>query len=290
MILRGDASPSDEGMTSKSILITGCSSGIGYDAAHTLHVRGWQVFASCRSEADVERLQSEGLNSVVLDIASDESIDNALTYVLKQTGGTLDAVFNNGAFAIPGLVEDLRRDALQDIFNTNLFGTVELTNRVLPIMRRQGHGRIVMCSSVLGFAAGPFRGAYTSTKYALEGMTDTLRLELRSEPSLQVILIEPGPIKTLIRENSIPHFERWIDVDASASSERYKQLLVPRLYKPAEKKDRFELPPSAVTEKLIHAIEHPKPQPRYYVTVPTRLAGIFKRITSTRWFDYLCDR
>ncbi len=276
-------------MKSNSILITGCSSGIGYDAAHTLKRRGWQVFASCRSSDDVKSLQAEGLQSLVLDLASSDSIDSAVGEVLEATGGTLDAVFNNGAFGTPGLVEDLSRAALQDIFNTNVFGQVELTNKLLPAMRAQGHGRIVMCSSVLGFAAAPFRGAYISSKFALEGISDTLRLELRHE-NIDVVLIEPGPIKTKIRENSIPHFERWIDVQASAQTQRYESVLKPRLYTPSEKKDRFELPPSAVTKKLIHALEHPRPKPRYFVTVPTYLAGIFKRLTTSRMFDSLCSR
>ncbi len=276
-------------MKSNSILITGCSSGIGYDAAKTLHARGWQVFASCRKAEDVARMQQEGFNAVQLDLAASESIETAVAQVLATTGGTLDAVFNNGAFGTPGLVEDLSREALQDIFNTNVFGQIELTNKVLPAMRAQGHGRIVMCSSVLGFAAAPFRGAYISTKFALEGITDTLRLELRDEP-LDIILIEPGPIKTLIRQNSIAHFERWIDVEGSAQRERYETILKPRLYDPAGKKDTFELPASAVTKKLIHALEHRNPKLRYYVTVPTYLASIFKRLTSTRVFDFLCAR
>ena len=276
-------------MDSRSILITGCSSGIGYDAAKTLQERGWRVFASCRSQKDVDRLNAEGLNSLVLDLASSESVGRAVESVLEQTGGELGAVFNNGAFASPGLVEDLSREALQDIFNTNVFGQIELTNLLLPTMRRQGHGRVVMCSSVLGFAYATFRGAYISSKYALEGITDTLRLELLSE-NIDVVLIEPGPIKTAIRANSIPHFERWIDVERSAKSELYETVFKPRLYDTTTKKDTFELPPSAVTNKLIHALENPRPKPRYYVTVPTYLAGILKRFTSTRVFDYLCNR
>ncbi len=276
-------------MNSNSILITGCSSGIGYDAAKTLQDRGWQVFASCRKEADVQRLRSEGLNAIALDLASDDSIESAVENVLSQTDGTLGALFNNGAFAIPGLVEDLSRGALQEIFNTNLFGQIELTNKVLPVMRKQGHGRVIMCSSVLGFAAAPFRGAYTATKYAMEGMTDTLRLELR-ETNIQVVLIEPGPIKTQIRQNSAPHFERWIDTENSAQRERYETVFKPRLYNTKDKKDKFELEASAVTTKLIHALENDKPKARYYVTVPTYLAGYVKRITSTRLFDYLASR
>jgi len=276
-------------MNSQSILITGCSSGIGYDAAITLQKRGWQVFATCRQQSDVDRLNAEGLNASVLDLASTDSINRCVDAVLAQTGGRLDALFNNGAFAVPGLVEDLPRGALREIFETNVFGQIELTNRILPIMREQNRGRVVMCSSVLGFAAAPFRGAYIATKFALEGISDTLRLELLDTP-IHIVLIEPGPIGTRIRQNSVPHFERWINVEASQQRQRYERVMKPRLYKKDGPKDRFELPPSAVTEKLIHAIESSRPKPRYYVTVPTYLAGILKRFTSTRLFDAICNR
>lgn len=276
-------------MTQRSVLITGCSSGIGLDAARTLTARGWQVLATCRKESDCQRLKEEGLESFVLDYDDSNSITEGVARALELTNGSLDALFNNGAYAIPGLVEDLPRDALRAIFETNFFGQFELINNVLPIMRKQGHGRIINCSSVLGFAAQPYRGAYNSTKFAMEGLTDTLRLELNDSP-LQIILIEPGPIKTLIRKNSIGPFERWVNWQSSAQRERYEKELCPRLYKPSTKKDKYELPPSAVTDKLIHALESSRPQPRYYVTTPTYLAGIFKRILSTRLFDKILLR
>lgn len=276
-------------MTTSSILITGCSSGIGLDAALTLHERGWQVFATCRSQSDCEMLQNKGLESFVLDYASSESIQNAVAKAYELCDGNLDAVFNNGAFAIPGRVEDLPRDALRSIFETNLFGQFELINAVLPAMRKNNHGRIVNNSSVLGFAALPFRGAYCSTKFAMEGLTDALRLEMR-DTNICISLIEPGPIGTKIRENSIPHFERWINWKNSAAKQAYESQLIPRLYEPATKKDRFELECSAVTEKLIHALEHPRPKPRYYVTTSTHIAGTLKRVLSTRLLDKALSR
>lgn len=271
-------------MTQRSVLITGCSSGIGLDAARTLSARGWYVLATCRKESDCQRLRAEGLESFPLDYDDSQSLSQGVAHALELTNGKLDALFNNGAFAIPGLVEDLSRDALRAIFETNFFGQFELINEILPIMRKQGHGRIINCSSVLGFAAQPFRGAYNASKFAMEGLSDTLRLELNDSP-IHVILIEPGPIKTLIRQNSIAPFERWVNWQSSHQRERYENELCPRLYTPSDKKDRFELPPSAVTEKLIHALESPRPRPRYFVTTPTYLAGFFKRILSTRWFD-----
>ncbi|GHF04382.1 short-chain dehydrogenase/reductase [Aliiroseovarius zhejiangensis] len=269
----------------KSILITGCSSGIGYDAAHALAKRGWRVFATCRKDADCERLRAEGLESVVLDHADAASMDAAMAEVLNRTGGTLGALFNNGAFAIPGAVEDLPTDALRSIFETNLFGYHHLTRLALPVMRAQGHGRVVNNSSVLGFAAMPWRGAYVASKFALEGLTDTLRLEMRST-NIKVILIEPGPITTKIRQNAQPHFERWIDWENSPRRNLYAKLRE-RLYDDSGTPDRFELPPSAVTDKLIHALESQNPKPRYYVTTATRIAGIARRVLSTRVGDRL---
>ncbi len=276
-------------MTQRSILITGCSSGIGLDAARTLHARGWRVLATCRQEADCERLRNEGLESFVLDYASSDSVQGAARHALELTGGTLDALFNNGAYAIPGLIEDLPREALQTLFETNVFGQFELINALLPTMRAQGHGRIINCSSVLGFAALPFRGAYVASKFAMEGLSDTLRLEMQ-DTSIHIVLIEPGPIATRIRQNSITHFERWINWQNSARRSAYETILRPRLYEPNLKKDRFELPPSAVTDKLIHALESSRPRPRYYVTTPTHIAGILKRLLSTRWLDRVMSR
>lgn len=271
----------------KSILITGCSSGIGYDAAHGLKARGWRVFASCRKQEDCDRLIAEGLESPRLDLADEDSITEALAHILDQTGGTLDALFNNGAFAVPGAVEDLPRDALRHIFETNLFGTHDLTTRVIKVMRAQGHGRIVNNSSILGLVAYKWRGAYVATKYAMEGLTDTLRHELRPSP-IHVILIEPGPVTSKIRVNSIPHFERFIDWENSALHRVYKSLLA-RLYEDSGP-DRFELPAAAVTKKLARALEHPNPAPRYFVTTPTYVFNILRRILPTRALDWILSK
>lgn len=272
-------------MTQRSILITGCSSGIGLDAARGLKARGWRVFATCRQEADCDRLQAEGLESFRLDYADEASIAEALAETLRRTGGTLDALYNNGAFACPGAVEDLPRGALREIFETNLFGYHDLTRRVIPVMRRQGHGRIVNCSSVLGLVGAKWRGAYVATKFAMEGLTDVLRIEMRGT-GIDLILIEPGPIATKIRENAVPRFEKWVDWENSARKDQYVALRG-RLYDKKTKKDAFELGPEAVTAKLVRALEDPRPKPRYYVTTPTYLMGYLRRILSTRALDWL---
>ena len=269
----------------KSILITGCSSGIGLDAARGLKARGWRVFATCRQEADCERLRGEGLESFRLDYADEASIAAAVDEVKARTGGTLDALFNNGAFACPGAVEDLPRGALREIFEVNLFGYHDLSRRVIPMMRAQGHGRIVNCSSVLGLVALTWRGAYVATKFAMEGLSDVMRIEMKGT-GIDIILIEPGPIATKIRENAIPHFEQWIDWENSVRREQYASLRG-RLYDKKTKKDTFELGPEAVTAKLIHALESRRPKARYFVTTPTYIMGFARRILPTRMLDWL---
>jgi NAD(P)-dependent dehydrogenase (short-subunit alcohol dehydrogenase family) len=269
-------------MTQKSVLITGSSSGIGLDAARGLRDAGWRVFASCRKAEDCTRLQAEGFESPQIDYTDAETIVNGLAEVLEATGGTLDALYNNGAYAIPGAVEDVPTPALREIFETNVFGWHELTRLTIPVMRAQGHGRIVNCSSVLGLVGYRWRGAYVATKYALEGLTDVLRLEL-ADAAIKVILIEPGPITSQMRNNAVPHFEKWIDWENSARRDAYQEEL-DRLYKETEP-TKYELPPSAVTEKLLHALTAQRPKPRYFVTKPTYLMGILKRILSTRMLD-----
>ncbi|SFO82653.1 SDR family NAD(P)-dependent oxidoreductase [Tranquillimonas alkanivorans] len=267
----------------RSILITGCSSGIGLDAARTLRARGWRVFATCRAEADAARLRDAGLESWRLDCADPASVREGAERALEATGGTLDALFNNGAHAVPGAVEDLPREALREIFEVNLFGWHDLTRRVIPAMRAQGHGRIVNCSSVLGLVAAPWKGAYVATKYALEGLTDSLRLEMRDTP-IHVVLIEPGPIGTRIRVNSIPHFERWIDWERSARADQYRTSLLRRLYE-ERGPDRFEKTPAAVTARLVEALEAERPRARYRVTTPTHAAALIRRLLPDRLLD-----
>ncbi|WP_171229120.1 SDR family NAD(P)-dependent oxidoreductase [Ruegeria sp. HKCCA4008] len=267
----------------KSILITGCSSGIGLDAAHGMRAKGWRVFASCRQQRDCDRLRAQGFESPRIDYTDADSITSGLSHVLEATGGSLDALFNNGAHGLPGAVEDVPTDGLRHIFETNVFGWHELTRQVIPVMREQGHGRIVQCSSVLGLVAFPWRGAYVATKYAIEGLTDTLRLELR-DTDIHVVLIEPGPITSKLREKAIPLFEKYIDWENSAIREKYEGSLLKRLYE-SSGPDRFELPASAVTDKLAHAVEARRPKPRYYVTTPTYIAGILRRILPTNASD-----
>lgn len=266
----------------KSILISGCSSGIGLCVARGLRARGYRVIASARHEEDVERLRNEGFSVVQLDLDDSDSIRQAVRETLTITGGELYALFNNGAYGQPGAVEDLSRDTLRAQFESNLFGTVELTNLLIPVMRRQGFGRILQNSSLLGIVSLPYRGAYNASKFALEGITDTLRLELHGT-GIHVSLIEPGPIESRFRANAFTMYKKHIDTEHSAHRDTYRRM-ENRLQKvgPAAP---FTLPPEAVLKKVIHALESPRPQPRYYVTVPTWLFGILRRLLSTRMLD-----
>lgn len=270
----------------KSILITGCSSGIGYDAAKSLKERGWQVLATCRQEKDCARLRKEGFESFVLDYEDEASIKAAVAETLKRTGGKLDALFNNGAYAIPGVVEDIPRDAFRAIFEANVFGYFDLIQQVLPVMREQGHGRIIQCSSVLGFIGLPARSPYIATKFALEGLTDVLRLELKRVKSpIHISTIQPGPITTDIRKNSAIQFEKWIDWENSAHRKVYEKAIIPRLYAENTGPDWGELGSGAVTKKLIHALEARRPREKYMVTKVTYLMAFLRRVLPVRYLD-----
>ena len=266
----------------KAVLITGCSSGIGECVAAGLKARGYRVFASARKDADVARLADEGFEAIKLDLRDAESIKAALDTLLTRTDGRLYGLFNNGAYGQPGAVEDLDTDTLRAQFETNFFGWHELTCRVLPIMRRQGHGRIIQNSSVLGFVALKWRGAYNASKYALEGLTDTLRMEL-SGSGIHVSLIEPGPIESRFRENAYEAFKLNIDMENSPHRDTYRR--VEARLATEDKTELFTLSSDAVLKKVVHALESRRPKPRYYVTVPTHALGFLRRVLSTRWLD-----
>ncbi|MDW6003429.1 SDR family oxidoreductase [Vibrio mangrovi] len=271
----------------KSILITGCSSGIGYTTAHALHKKGYFVIASCRHMADVERLQAEGLTAIHLDVTDPELIDQAIRQVMSLTNNRLDALFNNGAYGQPGALEDLSTQAMREQFETNFFGWHELTTRLLPHFRQQGFGRIIQNSSVLGFAAMKYRGAYNASKFALEGWSDTLRLELRGT-GIYVSILEPGPIETCFRENALAAFLRWVQPQNSIHALEYQQQLT-RLRK-EQSNNPFVLPPEACLPAILHALENPRPRLRYRITKPTKVFALLKRLLPGRWLDVVLNK
>lgn len=270
----------------RTVLITGCSSGIGRCLAQSLRERGYRVFATARRREDVAELVREGFEALPLDLDDDESITAAVDAVLERTGRQLFALVNNGAYGQPGAVEDLSRETLRAQFETNLFGTHELTRQVVPAMRRAGQGRIIQISSILGLLCLPYRGAYNASKYALEALTDTLRMELAGT-GVRISLIEPGAIHSRFRANSCSMFERHIDAAASAHRERYEEVLR-RLRSPQPAP--FSLPPGAVLERVIHALESPRPRLRYRITRPAQAMAILKRMLPDRVQDSLIMR
>ena len=268
------------------ILITGCSSGIGYVSAVALHKLGWQVFATARNEADIARLKAEGLNALYLDYTDSQSIADLADQVLHQTNGKLYALFNNGAYGQPGAVEDLSTDVLRLQFETNFFGWHELTRRLIPAMRTNGAGRIVQCSSVLGFVSPPYIGAYNASKHALEALSDAMRIELMGT-GIKVVLIEPGPIWTKFTERALKAFNQNIDAKSSHHGEIYDRMVENM---EAGQNSSFKLPPEAVYQKLLKALNNANPKPRYFVTIPTYMAAITKRTLPTRLQDWLLAR
>jgi len=270
-----------------TIFITGASSGIGYYCAIALKNEGYNVIASCRRQEDVEHLRKEGISCVQMDLADSESIQRAVKEFFTLSDGKIYALFNNGAYGQPGAVEDLTRDALRKQFETNVFGWCELTNLILPTMLEQGHGRIIQNSSVLGFAAMPFRGAYVASKFAIEGMSDTLRLELKGT-GIFVSLIEPGPIRSLFRKNALQALHDNVDITNSRHALQY-QNAIERLNKKGDAA-KFTLNPDAVCKKLRHALESRSPKTRYSVTTPTYVLSFLKRITSDKMLDRLLGK
>ena len=274
----------------KSILVTGSSSGIGLCVARDLHELGWNVIATCRDIKDCEILTNQyGLSSTVIDYSDEETITSGFNYALEKTNGKIDVLFNNGAYGLPSLVEDIPVDSLRNIFETNFFGWHSLTNKVIPLMKAQGSGRIIQNSSILGFMALKYRGAYTATKYAVEGLSDTLRMETEKH-NIKVILIQPGPITTKFRENSYTQFKKSIRWEKSDNKEIYSKIIIPRLEDKNPKKIAFELLPDAVSKAVIHACTSKKPKIRYRVTWATIIMMYLKRLLTDKLFDRISSR
>lgn len=258
----------------RTIIVTGASSGIGAYCARALKRDGWRVFATARKPEDIAALESEGIETFYLDYREPASIEALVADVLARTGGTLDALYNNGAHAQPGAVEDIPVDALREQFEANLFGWHDLTRRIVPVMRKQGHGRIVHCSSILGLTPVKFRGAYVASKHALEGLMLCLRAELAGS-GVRVSLIEPGPIESRIAPNGLAWFEKNIDHENSVHRTAYQAQLT--RMRGGGSKSRLKLKPDAVYAVLRHALLSPRPKPHYVVTLPARIGVLLKR-------------
>ncbi|MET0574806.1 MAG: SDR family oxidoreductase [Mesorhizobium sp.] len=259
----------------RTIIVTGASSGIGAHCARALKGDGWRVFATARKPQDIAALEAEGIETFYLDYSEPASIASLVDAVFERTGGRLDALYNNGAYTQAGAVEDLPVEALRTQFEANFFGWHDLTRRIVPAMRAQGHGRIVHCSSILGLTPVKFRGAYAASKHALEGLMLCMRMELAGS-GIHVALIEPGPVESKIASNGLSWFEKNIDHENSVHHAAYQAQLA-RL-RGGGSKSRLKLKPDAVYAMLRHALLSPRPRPHYVVTLPARIGVFLKRI------------
>lgn len=270
-----------------SIIVTGASSGIGAYAARVLKADGWRVFATVRREEQKLSLESEGIEAFLMDYTKPETINALVIAVLERTGSRLDALYNNGAYGQPGAVEDLTTDVLRLQFETNFFGWHELTRQVIPIMRRQGRGRIVNCSSILGLVPYPWRGAYNASKFALEGLTLTMAMELYGS-GIHVSLIEPGPIHSEFMANALAAAEQHIDIEGSVHRAIYKRQI--RRLKGESGQAKGKLGPEAVYAALRHALTSPRPKPHYVITKPARRGVLLKRLLPAGLFYKILAR
>ena len=272
----------------RSILVTGCSSGIGAHCARALRDDGWQVFATARKPEDIDALKADGFSAHYLDYRAEASIDALFQTVMQESGGRLDALFNNGAYSQAGAIEDLPTEALKQQFEANVFGWHTLTRQVIPVMREQGSGRIVQCSSILGLVPMRWRGAYNASKFALEALSITMRMELAGS-GIHVSLIEPGPIESKIASNALTYIEKYIDIEGSVHRQAYEPEL--QRMRQGGVRSKHKLGPEAVYRVLKHALESPRPNPHYVVTRPAKIGVALKRLLPARTlYDILGKR
>lgn len=271
---------------SPSVVITGCSSGIGLATALEMKSRGWTVFATARKESDLTRLKEEGLTPLELDLASETSITSCVDQLKELCGGVPDALVNNAGFGHPGALEDVSRADMRKQFEANVFGLLDLTNQLLPGMIRRGHGRIVHVSSVVGRVSLPFMGIYSASKFAVEAIADAQRVEL-DQTGVQVSLVEPGPIVTKFFNNASASGDALLQTKESRFSELYKKELQER--DPASPKP-FSLPPEAVAKKIAHALTSSRPKRRYKVTLPAHLGAFLSRVAPDALIDTILIR
>jgi NAD(P)-dependent dehydrogenase (short-subunit alcohol dehydrogenase family) len=267
----------------RCVLVTGCSSGIGLATAEVLQYRGWHVIPTARHDTDLAMLAEKGFKPVRLDLADTASVEACAREAIALSEGGIGALVNNAGVAQYGAVEDLTRAALERQFAVNTIGVQDLTNRLIPHFREHGKGRIVNVSSVYGRVTAPMVGAYCASKYAMEALSDAMRVELRPE-NIAVVLIEPGPILSAFRNKSADHSTANIDMEQGRYGERYRCRM--ERAKQPQRKDFFTKPPETVAVKIARALEAKRPGSRYCVTVPAYAGAFLRRFAP----DILLDR
>jgi NAD(P)-dependent dehydrogenase (short-subunit alcohol dehydrogenase family) len=266
---------------SKSVLITGCSTGIGRATAKLLAGQGWRVYASARRLDSVADLADSGCELLQLDVDDEASIEAAVA-TIEEDDGAVGVLVNNAGFSQSGAVEEVPMDRVRRQFETNVFGAVRLIQRVLPGMRRQGWGKIVNVSSMGGKLVFPGGGYYHAAKHALEAISDALRFEVQGF-GIDVIVIEPGLITTefgrtaaatVNSDSSDGAYAKFNEVVAEGTRDIYDSPMA-----------KLGGPPESVAKAIAKAISKRRPRPRYKVTPSARLALLGRRLVSDRMWD-----
>lgn len=267
-----------------NIVITGCSTGIGLETANYLKDKFITVYPTARYEKDVQMLKDLGFeHAMQLDVTKPEMIETVIEKVLELEGH-IDVWFNNAGYGQPGAIEDITTTTLREQFETNVFGLHECTRQIIPVMRKQGHGKIIQHSSVLGIISLFGRGAYNASKYAVEGLTDTLRLELK-DTRIYPVLLNTGPIASHFRQTAVKKLEENVDMEHSVFKDKYHASI-----KGIGKKVPFKEEAVSVARVVHKIILADKPKPRYYITKATYLLGYLKRILSTGLLDQILKK
>lgn len=271
----------------KTVLVTGCSSGIGAATARVLRDAGWTVYPTARKEEDLAALKADGFDAVRLDLADEASVACAAAEFLEKCGGRPGALVNNAGYCQAGALEDLGRAALRAQFEANVLGPQQLIRAVLPAMKACGAGRIVTVSSVFGRIASPLVGAYCASKYAVEALGDTLRIEL-SGTGVWASLVEPGAVLSRFRKNAAEALAA--NTEAGGDFEGMYEREVERRRRQVKKRDFFTRPPEEVAAKIRHALESPRPWRRYRVTPAAWLVEVAVRVLPQALTDVILSR
>jgi len=273
----------------KSVLITGATDGLGKALALLLAERGYHVFAAGRSPEKLAQLDAAArqknfaLDSIALDVCSDDSVQRAVNNVLAKAGA-LDVLVNNAGVNYAAAVEDLTMDDWRAQFETNFFGVLRVTRAVLPHMRERRNGRILMMSSLGGLVTPPTQGAYSSSKHALEGLSNALRLELYPF-GIDVVLIEPGYIITGIQKAAAELSRPYVEKGGP-----YAPLYARFFTSVNDTRAKSRTTPEDCARVMLHAIETPRPKPRYGVTSLAPFVKWSKRLLTDSAIDAMLRR
>ena len=266
------------------VLLTGASSGIGYDVAPLLVRYGYTVYGAARRVEKIEELASEGVKALSLDVTDEASMEAAVQQIIDAEG-RIDVLINNAGYGFYGAIEDVPIDEARRQFEVNLFGLARLTQLVLPHMRAQGRGRILNISSMAGRITMPLGAWYHATKYALEAFSDALRMEVE-EFGIDVVIIEPGGIKTPWGLIAVDHLEESSRNGVYAAQAQRVAANMRRLYSPSSNLSE----PKVISKTILRALEARRPKTRYLVGFGAKPSVFLHTVLPDRLFDKVARR